>query len=128
MSKARAKGTSWEVELLPLLREVFGPHVERAPLKGIQDKGDFVGVPWLHEAKKTDQPRFLLWAKTNAKKSPRWAILWSGDRRRGDGPFVMLPLDQYLDLVGRRSEYVRGSSVHTDVEGFVVEPLHQEDL
>lgn len=99
MSKARAKGTSWEVELLPLLRTVFGSQVERAPLKGVQDKGDFTGVPWLHEAKKTDVPHFLQWAKTATKKvGNRWAILWSGDRRKGDGPFVLLPLEHYLQM------------------------------
>lgn len=99
MSAARSKGTGWEVELLPLLRLVFGPQVERAPLKGTQDKGDFTGVPWLHEAKKTDVPHFLQWAKTAQKKvGARWAVIWSGDRRKGDGPFVLLPLDHYLAL------------------------------
>jgi hypothetical protein len=59
-------------------------------------------VPWLHEAKKTDVPHFLQWAKTCQKKSPdQWAILWSGDQRRGDGPFVMLPLELYLDLAAQ---------------------------
>lgn len=103
MSKARAKGTGWETELLPLLRSVFGEHVERAPLKGIQDDGDFCGTPCLVEAKKTDVPHFLQWAKTASKKRPdgSWRIVWSGDRRRGDGPFVMLPLEQWLDLETR---------------------------
>jgi hypothetical protein len=100
MSAQRQKGTGWESELLPLLRAVFGQQVERAPLKGIDDKGDFVGVPWQHEAKKSDAPHFLQWAKIAQKKTPdRWAILWSGDRRKGDGPFVMLPLGHYLELV-----------------------------
>lgn len=100
MSKQRAKGTGWESELLPLLREVFGPQVERSPLKGIQDDGDFVGCGLLVEAKKTDVPHFLAWAKAAQKKRPHgdWRIVWSGDRRRGDGPFVMLSLQQWLDL------------------------------
>lgn len=99
MSKARAKGTHWETELLPLLRLVFGQQVERAPLKGLADKGDFVGVPWQHEAKSTLAPHFLQWAKTAQKKTPgRWAVLWTGDRRKRDGPFVLLPLDFYLDM------------------------------
>lgn len=127
MSKARAKGTGWEVELLPRLRAVFGPQVERAPLKGIQDKGDFTGVPFLIEAKKTDVPHFLQWAKTAAKKADRWAVLWSGDRRRGDGPFVLISLDHFLGLL-TPNLYVGGSSVtHVDEEGFVVEPLHTEE-
>lgn len=100
MSKSRAKGTHWEVELLPLLRELFGPQVERyGTTKGINDQGDFSGCPWLHEAKKTDAPHFLLWAKQAQKKAPDWAILWSGDRRKGDGPYVTIPLHLYERLV-----------------------------
>jgi hypothetical protein len=101
MSKQRAKGTGWEVELLPHLRTVFGSQVERAPLKGVQDKGDFVGVPYLIEAKKTEVPRFLDWARTARKKVGAgnwWAIIWSGDRRKGEGPYVLLPLGMFLTL------------------------------
>lgn len=115
MSKARQKGTGWETELLPLLRLVFGPQVERAPLKGVNDAGDFTGVPWVHEAKKTDVPHFLQWAKTCQKKSPgRWAVLWSGDRRKGDGPFVLVPLDHYLQMA---TEWERGRQELADFDG-----------
>lgn len=100
MSTARAKGTGWEVELLPLMRELFGPQVERAPLKGSADMGDFTGTPMLVEAKKTDVPHFLKWAKICQRKKPNdWAIVWAGDRRKGDGPFVMLPLDKFASLI-----------------------------
>lgn len=98
MSKARAKGTGWETELLPLLRIVFGPQVERAPLKGAADHGDFTGVPFLIEAKKTETPRFLEWARTAKKKNgnePFW-IVWAGDRRKGEGPYVLMPLEHAL--------------------------------
>lgn len=168
MSKARAKGTRGENRFLPRLRLTFYPDLpvtdkladgdtdhplQRAPLKGIADAGDYTGVPWLHEAKNTDVPHFLQWAKTCNKKHARWAILWSGDLRRHDGPFVMLPLDFYLELaatshhgatwqaiasLGERlipnpypgtsgNPYPRGSSVHTDAEGFVIDPLHMEE-
>lgn len=97
---ARAKGTAWETELLPLLRGAFGPGVERAPLKGAADQGDFLGVPFLHEAKATRVPRFLDWARTARRKDPDWAVLWHGDRRSPDGaPLVLLPLHTYLRLV-----------------------------
>jgi hypothetical protein len=100
MSKARAKGTRWETELLAPLRRLYGPQVERAPLKGTQDKGDFVGVPFQHEAKNTQKPLFLQWARTAYKKSTHWVILWSGDRRTVDGgPFVLMPLQTYYALV-----------------------------
>lgn len=113
MSKERSKGTAWETELKPQLRSVFYPllpntdklpdgtdhPLQRAPLRGSADSGDFDGVPWLHEAKKTDVPHFLQWAKKAVKKAgDRWVILWSGDRRKGDGPFVMLPHSFYLEL------------------------------
>jgi len=108
MSKARAKGTGWEVELLPILRCMFGDDVERrGTTLGSADDGDFSGVPWLHEAKKTDVPHFLQWAKTAQRKHPNeWAVLWSGDRRRGDGPYVLLPLALYERLVKDGSEDV----------------------
>lgn len=106
MSKARAKGTKWETELLERLRGLFGPNVHRAPLRGTQDAGDFVGVPWLHEAKSTKAPHFLEWARTCAKKAPNgaWAVLWHGDRRTDPTELVVLPYPLYHDLV-RGFEY-----------------------
>lgn len=106
MSRARQKGTGWEVELLPLLRDTFGPQVDRAPLRGTADHGDFLGLPGtlLVEAKKTDVPHYLAWAKTCQKKEPdNWMIVWSGDRRKGDGPFAMLPLELALRLFKERA-------------------------
>lgn len=102
MSKARSKGTAWETELVPLLRNVFGPQVERAPLKGAADHGDFTGVPWLVEAKKTETPRFLEWARTARKKTgDRWMVVWCGDRRKGEGPYVLMPMALAFELAGR---------------------------
>ena len=101
MSKQRQKGTGWEVELLPHLRRMFGESVQRrGTTLGNSDDGDYSGVPFLLEAKKTDVPHFLQWAKQANRKSPnQWAILWAGDRRRGDGPYVMLPLELFERLV-----------------------------
>lgn len=98
---ARAKGTGWETELLPLLRRLFGPQVERAPLKGIQDKGDFVGVPWLHEAKAVERPNFLEWARKAKAKDSWWVVLWKGDRRKASNPgeLVLMPEELYGLLV-----------------------------
>lgn len=80
------------------MRALFGEQVERAPLKGTLDMGDFTGVPFLVEAKKTDAPHFLQWAKTCAKKAPRWCVVWAGDRRKGDGPFVLMPITLFAEL------------------------------
>lgn len=98
---SRAKGTKWETELLPWLRRWFGVHVDRAPLKGTQDKGDFIGVPYLHEAKAVEQPRFLEWARSCQRKAGggAWVVLWKGDRRKGLEPLVVMPLSLYDQLM-----------------------------
>jgi hypothetical protein len=100
MSKARQKGTAGENFFLERLRLLFGPAVERAPLKGVQDYGDFVNVPWLHEAKNTAKPLFLEWArKCTAKAGKEWVILWKGDLRKpGNGPYVLMPIEKYEKL------------------------------
>lgn len=100
MSKARQKGTSWETTLLPIMRQLFGPQVERAPLKGVQDKGDFTGTPFLVEAKNTLKPLFQQWARVAERKADRWVIVWKGDMRKpGNGPYVLMPLSLFQSLV-----------------------------
>jgi hypothetical protein len=102
---SRAKGTAWEVELLDRLRDTFGPDVHRAPLRGTHDAGDYVGTPVVVEAKSTKVPKFLEWARTCVKACahhssglPFWVIAWHGDRRKNEGPFVMMSLDYWLTL------------------------------
>lgn len=98
---SKHKGSAFETELLPTLRIVFNGPVERAALKGVNDDGDFTGCDGLLiEAKKTDVPHFLQWAKKANAKRPdgSWRIIWSGDRRKGDGPLVVLPLKEWVEL------------------------------
>ena len=106
MSAARAKGTQGENFFLGFLRVLFGDGVERAPLKGTADYGDFTGVPWLHEAKNTKKPLFLKWAAIcEAKAGKDWVLLWKGDlRARGNGPYVLMPLEKYMTLVQSTEE------------------------
>lgn len=102
MSKARQKGTAGENYFLPRLRRLFGEQVERAPLKGTLDYGDYVGVPWLHEAKSTAKPLFQQWARVNERKAGKaWVLLWKGDGRvrTGNGPYVLMPFAFYELLV-----------------------------
>jgi hypothetical protein len=103
MSRSRIKGTKGENSFLPVLRRLFGAQVERAPLKGVNDYGDYTGVPWLHEAKNTARPLFQQWARTCEGKAldGRWVILWKGDLRKssGQGPYVLMPLEMYERLV-----------------------------
>jgi hypothetical protein len=101
MSRARAKGTRGENYFLQRLRTLFGDQVERAPLKGTLDYGDFTGVPWLHEAKNTAKPLFLEWARKAASKagSLPWVVMWKGDLRKDEGPYVLMPMWVYEELV-----------------------------
>jgi hypothetical protein len=100
MSKQRTKGTAGENFFLSHLRVLFGAAVDRAPLKGVHDYGDFVNVPWLHEAKNTIKPLFLQWAKICEKKAGQhWVLMWKGDLRKGEGPYVLMPLSMYCFLV-----------------------------
>ena len=52
VNRSKAKGTSFESSLLPLLREYF-PGAERRALSGAKDKGDFIlpGANYALEAK-----------------------------------------------------------------------------
>lgn len=106
MSQARQKGTAGENFFLAGLRRVFGSHVERAPLKGVHDDGDYIGVPWQHEAKSTKKPLFQAWARKAHAKSTPWVILWKGDQRRndpGEGPLAVMPYRLYLELLAEIS-------------------------
>lgn len=103
MSKARQKGTAWETELLPRLRALWGPLVERAPLRGIADDGDFTNTPFLVEAKNTQKPLLQAWCRIAERKRPNgdWCVIWKGDRRvkTGNGPYVFMPLELFEQLV-----------------------------
>ena len=107
MSKARQKGTAGENYFLGFLRILFGEKVERAPLKGTLDYGDFVNVPFLHEAKNTVKPLFLKWAKVCEEKAGKnWVLLWKGDlRTAGNGPYVLMPLEKYMTLIQSTDEW-----------------------
>lgn len=104
MSRARAKGTAGENFFLGHLRSVFGPQVERAPLKGTLDYGDFTQVPFLCESKHTLKPMFQQWARVAEKKTKgaHWAVFWKGDLRttNGNGPYVLMPLSLFKELAG----------------------------
>ena len=118
MSVARSKGTRGENYFLPVLRKLFYPNLpatdlledgSRHPLQRLDmearhdraTEGDYVGVPWLHEAKHTAKPLFQAWARIcKAKAGLDWVLLWKGDSRTADGqPLVVMPLQKYVDLV-----------------------------
>mgnify|MGYP000111981858 CR=1 FL=1 len=127
MSKARAKGTVGENFFLETLRRVFGSDVERAPLKGVLDHGDYVNVPWLHEAKNTAKPLFLKWARQATEKAARstghWVVMWKGDLRKNEGPYVLMPLYTY-ELLARIADDAWNYGVTDEV---VTHRLYQGD-
>lgn len=107
---SRAKGTRGENYWLMFLRALFYPStdidaplhfLQRAPLKGTDDRGDFTGVPWIHEAKNTAKPLFLQWARRlRLKAGDDWVLLWKGDMRSPDGqPLVVMTPAKYAALV-----------------------------
>jgi len=104
MSKARARGTRGENYFLSRFVLDIWPLADRAPLKGINDGGDYVGVPLVVEAKDQASPRFLLWARQARSKAVRrgtpWILLYKGDARTGDGcPVMMVDADFGKELI-----------------------------
>lgn len=108
---SRAKGTRYENELRESLRPIF-PNIERAPLMGVNDAGDFLNVPIPIEAKSTKVPKFFEWVRrlravTFKKKvfdldraqwdapsgTCRWALFYCPDRRKADNPGELAVLD-----------------------------------
>ena len=99
----RAKGTRGENYFLAHLRTVW-PTADRAPLRGILDRGDFVNVPFPVEAKNTRKPLFQLWVRRLRLISPdhRWILVWKGDTRTADGrPLMVMDFELGLELLAK---------------------------
>ena len=100
MSRARAKGTSWETAIVTYLRAHGFPWADRVPLSGARDRGDVTlgpGSP-AHQCKNTNRqtwaedldeatvqavnaaaPFGVVWRKRRGKASPADAyVLMSG--------------------------------------------------
>lgn len=102
MSKARRKGTDYENYLRDkYLSRVF-PNVDRAPLRGVNDRGDFDGVGYyVMEAKKRNRWDLPSWIETTAEKAARdepglehlWMVWFAGDKRKGRNrdDYVVMP-------------------------------------
>lgn len=104
---SKKKGTVYETALLEFLRLIFGKQVERAPLKGTNDDGDFINVPVPIEAKNTKVLKLPEWARrlnliAERHQPGKWALFWSGgDRRRKDcpGELMIVPARFGRDLL-----------------------------
>jgi hypothetical protein len=110
MSKARAKGTRWESRLLPHLQAVF-PYAERAPLRGSQDRGDFVHTGnFAVEAKNCKAIDLAGWideARAEARRAGPgvWPVVVFPRRNMGaERAYVVMELETWLS-VAHRLEY-----------------------
>lgn len=120
MSKQRAKGTEGENYFKGLLALIW-PYVDRAPLKGTLDAGDFLNVPFPIESKNTIKPLFQAWVRVLRHKANdhRWVLLWTGDKRTRDGaPLMLVDLRFGLELLQlwERRHKTNGRP-HVEIEG-----------
>ena len=104
------------------LRPIW-PTADRVRLKGVNDYGDFINVPWLIEAKWRKKIRGEIWqwiltavskVRWNEihhglpKDSLPWALQFAQDRRKLPGiDLIIVPAWHYFELVGmvNKSDY-----------------------
>lgn len=100
MSKARRKGTDYENWLRDKYLRLVWPNAERAPLRGVNDRGDFDHVGgFVIEAKKRNKWDLPAWMRSTQKKVPPgahpdgWMIWFAGDKRKGEltQDYVVMP-------------------------------------
>ncbi len=91
MSKARAKGTKFENEVLAGLKNIW-PDVDRA--KAGNPSNDFHGTPFPVEAKhrkRWEIPEWVRRIRVAAGGDNQWAlVVASGDRRKSDSATLMI--------------------------------------
>ena len=115
MSKARQKGTTYENHIRDgYLKEIW-PEVERAPLKGITDFGDFVNVAgWLIEARNRKTWALPAWIRGvygkldnyGRNKSHRWLLVFKADKRTDlDDDYVLMSATQAFNLIHTETLY-----------------------
>lgn len=106
MSKARAKGTQYEIYVRDRYLRPNWEGADRAPLRGTADVGDFDGTPYIVEAKKHDSWRLPSWIRTTSRKAVLegrpWCIVFAGDKRmKGlDEDYVVCTAELFFELAG----------------------------
>lgn len=103
----KVKGTGFENHLIEAYLRRIWPSVSRAPLRGIRDFGDFVGVgDWFIEAKKWDRWDLPKWIRDIQRKIARngngshpWLLFFAGDKRKGLGDLVAMPAEQFTSIM-----------------------------
>ena len=101
MNRSKAKGTSFENEVLAELKLIFGPGVDRA--KANNPSNDFAGIGFPVEAKHRkvwdlkDWIRKIRAAAGDAAHPKLWAIFAAdGDRRRSDSVGTVMVVDAHF--------------------------------
>ena len=112
---ARQKGTGYEVKIKERYLEEIWPEVERAPLKGTMDFGDFVNVAgWLIEARNRKTWALPAWirgvygklAKHGRNKTHRWMLVFKADKRSSlDDDYVLMSASQAFSLIQTETLY-----------------------
>jgi len=124
---AKARGRTWENEIVTYLIDAGWPYAERRRLAGIRDKGDIAGIPGVvleaKAARSYALPGWLRETETeriNAKAAigACW-IKRTGKTCAGEGMILMRP-DIFLRLLreagyGGVEAQVLLDSIHTDV-------------
>ena len=97
VSKQRAKGTGYEVEIREELKPLF-PDIERAPFSS--PLGDFVNFPIILEAKNQKSMTLSTWVdqaeKSGIKAGLPYAVVHKRARKNVSKSYVTLPLDQLI--------------------------------
>lgn len=107
MSKARAKGTRYENEILQKFRDVFGGGVTRSAAGTASN--DLAGLPFAVEAKCGYHGLQTLWFRNaNKHHGSRWILFWNGGDRRlstSVGELAVIPTDFMMELLSFYKEY-----------------------
>ena len=106
---ARQKGTGHEVHIKDGYLVEIWPDVERAPLKGTNDFGDFINVDgWLIEARNRKTWALPSWIRGVYKKLDRkgrnrkyrWMLVFKADKRTDlDDDYVLMSATQAFNLI-----------------------------
>ncbi len=111
----RAKGTGYEVGIKEEFLEGIWPEVERAPLKGVNDFGDFVNVAgWLIEARNRKTWALPAWIRSVYSKLDRegrnrkfrWMLVFKADKRGElNDDYVLMSASQAFNLIETETLY-----------------------
>jgi len=108
VSKSKAKGTSWETEIVNYLNDTYWPHAERRTLSGIHDKGDINLHPQVVvEAKNHGTLKLAQWLveaeKERLNAGASIGVVWAkrrGKASAGDA-YVVMTGEQFIELLKR---------------------------